>query len=277
MCRCAFLCPLMPDLWHSRQIPNHILNDRGARKLELELQPSLEVTSTIGAFDFQLLLVLLVMIVAGVLGGLANFYIAERQYGRSQARQDWRRYLVFGVVTALTAPLLLNMLSSNLMDAARVRPADLFVFAAFCLIYVIAVRRLFENPANLYYEALDRLRAEFRREVEGLRQELLEASVAELAAEEAIADPRETLTYNDIELLRALADESYVYGNLAALTEKTALGRELISQRLTVLKGAGLIETRINDKNVLHWVISNRGRQVLTDVLSGQDDSKKVA
>lgn len=245
--------------------------------MELELQPSLEVASTIGAFDLQLLLALLVMVVAGVLGGLANFYIAERQYGRSQARQDWRRYLVFGVVTALTAPLLLNMLSSNLMDAARVRPADLFVFAAFCLIYVVAVRRVFENPVSIYYEEMERLRAELQRDVAGLRQEFLEAGVAELAAIEAATDPRDTLTYNDIELLRALADESYVYGNLAALTEKTALGRELISQRLTVLKGAGLIDTRINDKNVLHWVISNRGRQVLAEVLSGQDDGKKVA
>ncbi|GHU12026.1 hypothetical protein FACS1894185_6150 [Betaproteobacteria bacterium] len=245
--------------------------------MELELQPSLEVASMSGAFDFQLLLALLVMVVAGVLGGLANFYIAERQYGRLQAHKDWRRYLVFGVVTALTAPLLLNMLSSNLMDAARTRPADLFVFAAFCLIYVVAARRIFENPASLYHEEMERLRAELQREVEGVRREFLEVNAVELAAAEAASDPRETLTYNDIELLRALADESYVYGNLAALTEKTALGRELISQRLTVLKGAGLIETRINDKNVLHWVISTRGRQMLTDVLSGQDESKKVA
>ncbi|MDR1888598.1 MAG: hypothetical protein LBQ81_04365 [Zoogloeaceae bacterium] len=242
----------------------------------MELQPSLEVTSTFGVFDLQFLLALLVMVVAGVLGGLANFYIAERQYGR-YAHKGWPRYLVFGVVTALTAPLLLNMLSSNLMDAARVRPGDLFVFAAFCLIYVVAVQRIFENPAGFYKEEQERLRAELLREVEGLRREFLETEAAELAISEAAADPREALTYNDIEVLRALSEESYVYGNLAALTEKTALGRELISQRLTVLKGANLIDTRISDKNVLHWVISNRGRQVLADVLAGQDDGKKVA
>jgi histone H3/H4 len=239
----------------------------------LELQPSLEVTSAIGAFDGPLLIALLVMVVAGVLGGLTNFYLAERQYGRLQAHRDWRRYLVFGVVTALTAPLLLNMLSSNLMNAARAHPGDLFVFAAFCLIYVVVARRIFENPATLYHEALERLHAELQQEIEDVRREFLEADAAELAASEA----RETLTYNDIELLRALGDESYVYGNLAALTEKTALGRELISQRLAILKNVGLIDTRINDKNVLHWVISNRGRQVLSEVRSGQDDSQKVA
>lgn len=122
-----------------------------------------------------------------------------------------------------------------------------------------------------------------RREQEAMRLKLEAVPAAPTPAElapdkaESRSDPREVVTYNDVEILRALADESYVYGNLAALTEKTGLGRELISQRLAVLKNVGLIDTRINDKNVLHWVISARGRQVLTDVLTGQDDNKKMA
>lgn len=255
----------------------------------MNLQQSLQVTSTLGEFDSHLLLALLVMVIAGVLGGLANHYLAERQ-GNLAGRQDWRRYLVFGVVTALTAPLLLNMLSSNLLEGARTRPGELYVFAAFCLIYVVAARRIFENPAALYQQQLEQVREQMRREIdmlrreqETLRQKLEAVPVApppvEQAAEkqEAKSDPREVVTYNDVEILRALADESYVYGNLAALTEKTTLGRELISQRLAVLKNVGLIDTRINDKNVLHWVISSRGRQVLTDVLTGQDENKKIA
>jgi MFS family permease len=241
----------------------------------LELQPSLEVTSALDAFfDFPLLLALLVMIAAGILGGLANFYMAN-QYGRRESK-DWRRYLVFGVVTALTAPLLLNMLSSDLLASARLHSGSLFVFAAFCLIYVVAARRIFENPAAFYQAETERLRNELYREIENLRQ-YLAARDSAAADRPPEADPREMLTYNDIEVLRALADESYVYGNLAALTEKTTLGRELISQRLIVLKNTGLIETRINDKNELHWIVSARGRQILGEVLSGQEEGKKAA
>lgn len=252
----------------------------------MDLQQSLQVTSTLGEFDGHLLLALGVMMVAGVLGGLANYYLAERQSGRS-GRNDWRRYLVFGVVTALTTPLLLNMLSSNLLEGARTRPGELFVFAAFCLIYVVAARRVFENPAIYFQQQFEQLQEQLRRELDGMRRtqaelrERLEkaaatASEAALEKPEAKSEPREVVTYNDVEILRALADESYVYGNLAALTEKTGLGRELISQRLSVLKNVGLIDTRINEKNVLHWVISSRGRQVLTDILTGQDEGKKV-
>ena len=64
--------------------------------------------------------------------------------------------------------------------------------------------------------------------------------------------------YNDVEILRAIAEENYVYGNLVGLTDKTGLGRDLVSNRLTVLKNLGIIETRISDKNVLHWYVSPR-------------------
>lgn len=242
----------------------------------MDLQQSFQMTNTLGGFDAHLLLTLLVMLFSGILGGLANFYLAERQGLRRMQPNSWRRYLVFGVVTALTAPLLLNMLSSHLLEGARTRPGELYVFAAFCLIYVVAARQLFESPAALFQQELTQL----RRELEQLRQRLDAAPVH--AAPEPVQEKQETsenvrerVTYNDIEILRALADENYVYGNLAALTEKTQLGRELISQRLTVLKSEGLIDTRINDKNVLHWMISTRGRNVLTDAREGQSEQQR--
>jgi DNA-binding transcriptional ArsR family regulator len=87
-------------------------------------------------------------------------------------------------------------------------------------------------------------------------------------------EPREVLSYNDVEILRALVEESFVYGNLAAICDRTGLARDLVSQRLSVMKAMGVIETRINDKNVLHWGVSARGKAVLGDILSGQDDKK---
>jgi hypothetical protein len=39
-----------------------------------------------------------------------------------------------------------------------------------------------------------------------------------------------------------------------------------------VRKNLGIIETRINEKNILHWFVSIRGKQKLGDTLSGQED-----
>lgn len=66
--------------------------------------------------------------------------------------------------------------------------------------------------------------------------------------------------------------ESYVYGNLVGLTDKTGLARDLVSSRLAVLKSLGVIETRMNERNVLHWFVSPKGKQMLGDVLSGQEE-----
>ncbi|MFC5303117.1 YEATS-associated helix-containing protein [Azospira restricta] len=238
--------------------------------MNTELQKSLQVTGMVGGLDGYMLMVLGIMILTGILGGVANYFLSDRQ-GELSSR-DGLKYAVLGVIAALTVPLFLNMISSNLLEAARTRPVDFFVFAGFCLIYVVASRRLFENAANKLLAQLDQV----KREVGQLKQQQGEVPVA--VREEPAAVPlepvakvepaKESLSYNDVEILRAIAEENYVYGNLVGLTDKTGLGRDLVSNRLTVLKSLGIIETRISDKNVLHWYVSPKGKQMLGEILS---------
>jgi DNA-binding transcriptional ArsR family regulator len=246
-----------------------------------ELQKSMHVTALPSTLDGYMLIILLIMIAAGILGGVANYFLSERS--QDTGRRDWSKYPILGVIAALTVPLFLNMISSNLLEAARTRPVDFFVFAGFCLIYVVASRRLFENVANRLLGQMDQM----KREMNQIRQQRQDAP-AMVAREEPVTSGdipalpptpaikpeqiKESLAYNDIEIIRALAEESYVYGNLAGLTEKTGLARDIVSTRLTVLKNLGIIETRINEKNVLHWYVSPKGKQMLGDILSGQDE-----
>ena len=245
--------------------------------MSAELQPALQVTTPHGALDGHILLIFGIMVVMGILGGVANFYLADR-HGEG-GRRDWVKYPVFGVVAALTVPLFLNMISSTLLEGARTKPIDYYVFAGFCLIYVVASRRLVENVANKLRFQMDQM----KREMVQLKQQRSEAVTTLVRDEPTVAGEaappvvkaeaiKESLSYNDIEIIRALSEDSYVYGNLAGLTDKTGLARELVSSRLTVLKSLGVIETRINDKNVLHWFVSPKGKQMLGDILSGQED-----
>ena len=234
-----------------------------------ELQKSLQVTPPTNTLDSYMLMILLIMVVAGILGGVANYYLSDRQ--GEPVRRDWAKYLILGVISALTVPLFLNMLCSNLLEAARTRPVDFFVFAGFCLIYVVASRRFFENVANRLLHQMDQVKremAQIKQAAPALREEPFELP-AVVSEPEVV---RESLSYNDIEILRELAQESYVYGNLVGLTDKTGLARDLVSSRLAVLKSLGVIETRMNERNVLHWFVSPKGRQMLGDVLSGQEE-----
>lgn len=244
--------------------------------MSAELQTALQVTTPSGGLDSHMLLILLIMVIAGVLGGAANYFLAERH--GEPGRREWVKYLVFGIVAALTVPLFLNMISSTLLEGARTKPVDFFAFAGFCLIYVVASRRLVENVAQRLMGQLDQV----KREVGHLKQQKRDEPVAiphkaEVAPPKQVEpEPREVLSYNDVEILRALVEENFVYGNLAAICERTGLNRDFVSQRLTIMKSMGVIETRINDKNVLYWGVSVRGKAVLGDILSGQED-KKIA
>ena len=240
-----------------------------------ELQKSLQVTALPDSLDGYMLVILLIMIAAGILGGIANYFLSERQF--DAGRGDWRKYPVLGVLAALTVPLFLNMISSNLLEAARTRPVDFFVFGGFCLIYVVVSRRAFGSAANRLFGQMEQMKREMtqikqQRPPAPPREET--APVPEVAPATAVKpEPvKESLSYNDIEIVRALAEENYVYGNLVGLTDKTGLARDLISTRLPVLKNMGVIETRINEKNILHWCVSSKGKQMLGEILSGQEE-----
>lgn len=241
-----------------------------------ELQTALQVEPPSGALDSHMLLIFSIMILAGVLGGLANYFLSDRQ--QELRPREWLKYPLLGIVAALTVPLFLNMLSSTLLEGARTKPVEFYTFAGFCLIYVVASRRLFENVAQKLMGQMDQV----KRDMSQLKQRREEAMAMsakeekpETLPEPKAEAPRESLSYNDIEILRALSEEAMVYGNLATLCDKTGLARDLVSQRLTVMKSMGVIETRINEKNVLHWFVSARGKQVLGDILAGE--GKKVA
>ena len=241
-----------------------------------ELQTALQVEAPSGALDSHMLLIFTIMVLAGVLGGLANYFLSDRQ--QELRPKEWLKYPLLGVVAALTVPLFLNMLSSTLLEGARTKPVEFYTFAGFCLIYVVASRRLFENVAQKLMSQMDQV----KRDMNHLKQRREEAMAMpvkeekpEAPPEPKVEAPRESLSYNDIEILRALSEEAMVYGNLATLCDKTGLARDLVSQRLTVMKSMGVIETRINEKNVLHWFVSARGKQVLGDILAGE--GKKVA
>jgi hypothetical protein len=253
----------------------------------MDLQSAISVSAPTGVLDEHMLLIFGIMVLSGILGGMANYFLSDRQGERSG---DWARYPVLGVVSAFTVPLFLNMISSTLLEGARTKPVDFYVFAGFCLIYVVVSRRFFENVALKLIGQVDQVKREMvhvRQKSEAAAEAAANAVAASAAAEAARreeaevrvdpkVEPKDFLGYNDVEILRVLASESFVYGNLAALCEQTGLARELVSQRLTVMKQLGVIETRINDKNVLRWVVSTRGKQVLTDILGGQEDKKQA-
>ena len=59
-----------------------------------ELQKSLQVTALSNTLDSYMLVILLIMIAAGILGGVANYFLSER--APDSSRSDWSKYPILG-------------------------------------------------------------------------------------------------------------------------------------------------------------------------------------
>ena len=122
----------------------------------MELQGTLQMTAGGITLDNYMLLLLAIMVVTGVLGGVANYFMREKDSNVSA--KDLVKYSVLGIVAALTVPLFLNMISSDLLAGAKSRPIELFVFAGFCLLFVLFSRRFVEGAAAKLLQHLDHIR-----------------------------------------------------------------------------------------------------------------------
>lgn len=228
------------------------------------------------AIDGHLIIILGIMIATGLLGGIANFFLNERD-----SHSPWGtagRYMVLGVVAALTVPLFLNMMSSHLLEATRLKSSELFVFAGFCLLYVVVSRRFFENLAAHLMRQVEQV----RRDVKHL-QYSNERGAAPMAAPaapratepEAATDaapasivelPRNAVSFGDIELMRAVAEGNAIYGANTGLAARTTLPKDQIAARLAALKAMGLIESKIDERNVVRWHLTPKGRSLIDGI-----------
>jgi hypothetical protein len=249
----------------------------------MNLQMASQMSAPFAGFDSHLQVVLLILLACGILGGIGNYFLRDPDAG--QDTRGWLRYMVLGVVAALTAPLVLSMLSSNLVEAGRTRGADYLVLAGFVVIYVILSRRVFDSATMRLLGRTERLQKDLARVRAGI--ETIQAQPVKPpngashpnhpakgsdAHEPSPGDAdhghaKEALTHADVELLRAVAKEDIVYGNLADLVERSGVSRELALQRVAILKSWGALDTRMNDKQILQWIVTPKGKQMLADLL----------
>jgi hypothetical protein len=228
---------------------------------------------TAAAIDGHLIIILGIMVATGLLGGLANLFLNEREdHARWGAAV---RHMVLGVVAALTVPLFLNMMSSHLLEATRLKSSELFVFAGFCLLYVVATRRFFENVTVRLLGQIEQVRREVKHLQYATERTPLPAAGTRPAEAEAAPEPapvsivelpRNAVSYGDIELMRAVAEGNAIYGANSGLAAKTTLPKEQVAPRLAALKAMGLIESKIDERNVVRWHLTPKGRSLLDGI-----------
>ncbi len=196
------------------------------------------ITDTLNLRDLNevgyLALVSALVLLGGLLGGLANFYVLDRNERNVNAEHSGLiRELLIGIICSLATPLILSLLSSNLMSSPKMAALDYLRFFAVVVVFTILLRKLL---------APVRLRT---------------ASVGTGPASE------QGLNFVDVEILRSVERHPVPDGSLPQLPDDLKLPPGGLVGRVKALIDRGLLATRVNDKMQNEMYVTREGWNAL--------------
>lgn len=208
-----------------------------------------------------------VMLLAGIFGGLVNYYL----YGDNDPEAtSLPRCLVVGVGASFLVPVILDLVSSELILETQGDPSRLLIFTGFCLISAIASRFFITNVSDrILSEARNaKERSEtVQHDLRIIKNELLPLidTETEQDIENAQVEPAEfdeSLDVTSSKVLRMLATGRYIFRSLAGLCREANTDEATILQTLNVLASRSLTG-KVSGKNGIRWHITEKGRRVL--------------
>jgi DNA-binding MarR family transcriptional regulator len=208
--------------------------------------------------DGFMFLILGIMIVSGILGGLVNFFLSE--YHKPPVCKAVIGDCLLGIVSALTVPLFLNMISSNLLTVAHKNPVNLFIFNGICLLFAFFSCRLKENVFN-----------------KGVQK------TGSITRDPGNADPFETdhdviiggrkisknrlgrsgISETELKILQVMASGNPVHQSLVGLLKDPELEKAPVNETLSFLMAKGLVEQNLNKENKLRLYLTPKAKQLL--------------
>lgn len=231
-----------------------------------------------------LALVIVVMVLAGALGGLVNYLLQRKE--EPESSNFWRS-LALGWAAAFLVPLFLNMIASSLMSDIRTEPSKALVFLGFCLVAAISstafIKTLSERVLQEAREAkkvagaadkkvvevakkVSEMEPEVERVVDRLTEPEPLSAVAAQASLPAVADA------HGYTLLKELSRGRWAFRTLTGLCKESGMGQPEVERVLGELKNQKLVDwkmiTRKAGDQKQRWFITEAGREELARVES---------
>lgn len=209
-----------------------------------------------------ILLIMTIMIISGFLGGSVNYFAGTR-YGTAD-RLSLLRYFFLGGVAALTVPLFLNMVSSDLLLTMGEKPLDIFILSGLCIVFSAVVCRFLDTfmdkhpvmsqsvPQENKHTGIVSSKPEKKETYESARP-LLTAG----------------LSRNDVIIMSLMTDnDAYCDRSIDDLLKSSPLPHDQFNETIAVLMAKGLIGQKLNGGNRLLFSLTPKGKQLLTKALN---------
>ncbi len=203
-------------------------------------------------------LILGIMIGSGLLGGLVNFFLSE--YHKPPAWKAVLGYCLLGIVSALTVPLFLNMISSNLLTVAPRKPINLFIFNGICLLFALFSCRLKENVFNKRFQATGSTTRDHGNADPAETDYDLKIGCRKVSKDRL---GRAGISESELKILQVMARGNNVHQSLVGLLKDPELAKEQVNETLSFLMAKGLVEQKLNKENKLRLYLTPKGKQII--------------
>ncbi len=213
-----------------------------------------------------------VMMIAGVFGGLINFYQMNQD---DNDFAELPRYIVIGIGAGFLVPLVLHLLKSDLILEIQGDPFRLLIYTGICLFASIASRIVITSVSDrlMNEAAFTRSQlANLQHELRQLQEELLPLIETETeqdhGGEDASAalENEEALDVSSSKVLKALSCGRHIFRSKEGLCREAECDENTMLQTLNVLVGRNLAG-KINGSKGVRWYLTQRGRLATDQIL----------
>lgn len=232
---------------------------------------------------YNVSILVLVMLAAGLLGGWANNFLFKET---DPEGSYLGRSLLYGVVASFLVPLFLKTISSDLIKTVvelkrgEGIPFDLFVFAGTCLLAAVYSKTFIQGIADKILNDAKKEAKDAKQQAEEAKQVVsqVQADVESVVAKETEPETEPTsnqsadrgvavgLSGDEKKVLNEMAYGRFTLRTRSGIAAKVGLSKETVIALLTVLVSKGLVATRSNREGKVRWVITDEGRQAVVRI-----------
>jgi hypothetical protein len=227
-----------------------------------------------------------VMIGAGLLGGLVNYFVTRRD--DPEGSSFWKS-ATLGIAASLLVPLFLNMISSSLLDSIRTGTPNfdsskVLVFLGFCLVAAISSTSFIKTLSDrILQEARDAKKAARQAdkkvsEVQSAIQPIVEKETeAEETPSDAITNlvsQRTVMGDKERRLLQKLANGRWVLRTRTGLAKETQIPKPEVDAMMENLRERKLVDYKWiagKTEKKRRWYITNEGRAAIAQNIETQN------
>ncbi|MHB1942559.1 MAG: YEATS-associated helix-containing protein [Acidiferrobacteraceae bacterium] len=220
-----------------------------------------------------------VMLIAGFVGGLIGFFVADPTADPANERPlPWWKHVVIGVGASFTVPVFLNTISSPLISEITGELSDakvvakLLVLTGFCLLAAVSSRVFLRSLSERVLQAVKGAKEQADKAREGAEATSAivvdpfiedDGALVEQAPGHILAKTTPTeVTDSERKILKAMTTSKFVMRSLTGLAKDADLAKEIVNATISTLLEKGLISEAKNKVGQPRWYATSLGRSI---------------